>query len=680
MKSRFLGILSLIILSFALVACNSSSDSSSAGGAVAAAPLKGASVFGKTAEGSDILIGTTNGNGSIVFNSSLSDVKFPSVVYSTGGTNFKTNAAFSGKLKGVMESSTSQVYLTPAQTLVAELYEDGMPLDEAQDRVEAIIEKEMGLNEVNPLANPLSNLNESEIVSQSLMAVLGVSEEDAAPMAAAIANIADEMQNNGQSFTDAARSEAGSSFGAGTMSLADFIESYEDEIVQAAKDALGDAANDAELNENVKVDKTEFPIAMTASSDVDVTESMVAKAYTININTTVFSNAVELNGKSKEFSNQKVVIASAPTIGTLTADSDTEFTYTVETADFDNVTLPVTVSFTLMSDEDNSIQLTLNTTFVDADSLTILEVGFNGAGIYEFEDNGVNKKALIGADNFVAWIKTVTDFADLNDNIDVRFVAPEGFKFEHTVGTDLTNTDTYDVATITKEDSFEYAAVIPADVVTLVTEDEVEAGYQTVGIQVIDEKTKAVLKTGSEELIFVPEDVKDQLTAITLGNTNINGDTTGRVIPIRSGMVDGSNVYTSDETDLVLEGTFKTWNSTANTDDDGDVNLLKAPAPDKNTLVGASGNGTFYVVSTADDAFIDVNTSQVADNIEITDISTITIGSDYSVTVDIEGLLKYQVPATPRKDTLRLMYVPKEGNGETRLSQGGLELDMDLTN
>ncbi|MFA9394522.1 MAG: hypothetical protein ACERJ1_07375 [Halodesulfovibrio sp.] len=693
MKFRLLGFLSLLVLVLALTACDGSSGSSSSGssasGAVAAAPLSEAKVLGYNASGASFEIGETNSKGAIVFDTNaLSNVKFPSIVYSVGGKNFDSGTAFSGTLKGVMQSATSAVYLTPATTLVAELVETGMTLDQAEQRVLYVITKEMGLTKVSPFANPLSDLNNSEIVSQTLMVLLGVTEDSADRMLEAVGKIAAKMAEEGKSFTDAVKVIVPScplnDADVAGKTLAEVIEMHKSEIVANAMKALGEGNFDqSALEANVVADTTSvLAVALATTVSAEFATAMPAPTATdtsFTVTTSVLSNKVSVAGATLPYSSDNTVnLVVEPAYGTVAIDNAVHTAvYTVSAADLEDVTLPVQITFVLAANADPNLQAVFSFTLEGDTSLAVKYLDFEGNGLYEFTTPEEGKivdtasKTLLATD-FIAQFELVNTFAyNMSDNVDVRFTAPAGFKFNHVVDSETVNTDSFLVNTITDD----FKAIVDANT-KLVATEEVTPGYKPVGMQVIDKKTGAVLKTASDDLIFIPAGTKQQMTSLALGNSTVNAENK-RTISINATHLE-NNVYDvtnakADVTALKLVGEFSTWEKESLTDDDtGDVAVHVSP-----TIDSLYNKGEFFVVTTSKTAQFVVGGTNT-DRISI-DKSAMTL-NEYTVTVDLIGNvapLKYY-PAASGADTLKLVYVPSAGNGEVKASQGGLELDIEL--
>jgi hypothetical protein len=212
---KALWLLSLLVLTVSLTACGGSSGSSDTtttptsglSGAVAAAPVKDAKVYAKytslTAEAqaadstkSDLLVGTTDANGAIVFDAAAVaklDRSKNVFLYSKDGVKFAskfdtrkmvTEAAapegenyFYGSLRAVLAPEATTAYLTVANTLVADLVADGATYVDATNTVLNFVQNRLGVTAMaNPLGNPLESLERAEFVSQAVLISFGLSE------------------------------------------------------------------------------------------------------------------------------------------------------------------------------------------------------------------------------------------------------------------------------------------------------------------------------------------------------------------------------------------------------------------------------------------------------------------------------------------------------------------------
>lgn len=210
---KALWLLSLLVLTVSLTACGGSSSSSDTttptsglSGAVAAAPVKDAKVMvdykflteaaQKAATTQDaIVVGTTDKNGAIVFDAaamakvdrskdvvlySKDGVKFTSVydtIKSVEDADKKATDLFNGSLRTVLAPEATTAYLTPANSIVADLVAKGSTLSAAEMTVRNMLVNTMGLIAMSdPLGNPLENITKSEFVSQAIFHVLKTSE------------------------------------------------------------------------------------------------------------------------------------------------------------------------------------------------------------------------------------------------------------------------------------------------------------------------------------------------------------------------------------------------------------------------------------------------------------------------------------------------------------------------
>lgn len=600
MKSRILGVLALLVLAFALTACNgssgsdsssssSSSSGSSGGGSVAAAPLKSAKVFGLSTDGENILIGTTDSKGAFTANNNVSKLQFPAVVWSVGGWNVNddvTDASkeFKGTLKGVMTSATDKVYLTPANTLVAALYEKTGDLSEATSQVESLIKNEMGLKIENPLANPLSDLNESEIVSKTLMHIIGAgSESNGAAMellSKKITDIAEDM-NEGKSFTQVVKTLPASPFFNGTGTLEECVKAEKDAIAEEAKASLGDLGDLDELKANTETkDTSAFAIALNVvvtGNENNYTEKVVAEAG--EIITREFAAKVTMaDGSPKASTDFKVSFINGTIAGktsgeTVSLTPAEELAFSVEIPS--NVAFPYSASFTLETvGSEPTFTRTYIMTFITEDEFAVKSVDYKGKDLLSFNTNTVDGNIAKGATSgitpatFTANVELVSDIEEelAVGNMDVRLVAPAGFIFSSTEKQEVTTSSFSKAGKVYGAD---YSAT------ELTTTTDVTPGFKTVSIQVLDKSGKQIAKT-SKDIVFVSEDNKNDITDVTLTTKEItvNRPEVGQAAPVS----------------ISLSGSYKTWVKEADPSSDkgikdlGDAEVI---------LMSKTGNNVF---------------------------------------------------------------------------------------
>jgi hypothetical protein len=603
-KSRLLGILSLLVLVLALTACDgssgsSSSSSSGAKGAVAAAPMQLAKVFGLSAEGAEVLIGTTNNRGAFTANSNTSKLQFPAVVWSVGGWNVNddpTDASkeFKGTLKGVMASADSAVYLTPANSLVAAFFEKSGNLAEAQQQVESLLKNEMGLKMTDPLGNPLTDLNESEIVAKSLMHLIGAGDENnAASMEKFSKTISDvaEAMNTGMTFTEVLKVMPESPFFGHTDTLCNCVEDEMDAIVAEAKASLGDLGDLTELEDNAKItDTSTYPIALefdglSSTEKASGTQGAVVIKTFKAVVTKADGNAVVTqtlhltsiaNGVLNDGTADMVVGVDSD----VPAAQDVTFTVAIPA----DATFPYTASFTLETVESDdtlpTFSRTYTITFIGADEFAVKEVAYNGDKLFAFAtpstDDGKiaeGATASIAADSFKADVELVNSIDEslVDGNMDVRFIAPAGLAFNDS----SENSDIVTVESFTKSGTT-YTAT-PDAAYSFIAKDDVDAGFKTVRIQVLDQDGETIAQT-AKDIVFVPEDQKKNLT-----RANLTEKTISNAIPA---------VGKLPITGISLDGSYRTWEKEA---DPAKTTggLTSIPADSKVILMSKTGDKVF---------------------------------------------------------------------------------------
>lgn len=646
MKSRLLGILSLLVLVLALTACDgssgsssSSSSSSGASGAVASVPLNNAEVWSFDANGVAIQIGKTIEGGSIEFGSGLSNVKFPNaIVFSKGGTSFigDGTAEFAGTLKGVMVSSTSAVYLTPANTLVAALVEQGLPLEDAKGRVKKAVNAELGIN-IDPFANPIKQLTESEIVSQTIFAVLGIREEAAGDLGESMKTIATEMAT-GKTFGNAVKSVPTCPTKAPGASVFTFVKNVmATDIMPQVETVLTPADGsparfDAKviLEEKEAVETTpqqEVPVAIVIAAG---SKNTPAEFYTAIDSVATFEFTYEaLNSKTSlpfvanaADSRTLVKLVNFNGVGTLVSGSSLNtFIYTLKPSDYDTADLPLEITATLASVADETVTKTLKITLVSKDSIVVEELDFTGKPLFTFE-NTANGKIVDGSSHaltdkeFVAQIELLDANDDFNDNVDVRFFAPTGFKFDKdSDGTANAASYTVKDLKIDSSDSELYTAEImgakSVSLIAVLDKDAapIEPGRKEMSMQVIDTKNdNAILKTATSSIFFVPTGMENDLRGAALTKGGDNNGLTITTKPIAKG-----DTYAHGK--LSLEGSYKTWVNEA----DPKANAGgRANFPGEVVLMSTSGAKVFKDSTGTDVAKLPVTVTKVDDNFTFT--------------------------------------------------------------
>ena len=625
MKSRLLGILSLLVLVLALTACDgssgsSSSSSSSTKGAVAAAPMKLAKVYGLSTDGEKVLIGTTDNSGAFAINSNAAKLQFPAVVWSVGGWNVndaQTPAKeFKGTLKGVMASADSAVYLTPANSLVAAFFEKTGNLSEAQEQVKSLLKNEMGLKMTDPLGNPLTDLNESEIVAKSLMHLIGAGDENnAASMEKFSTKISDiaEAMNTGMTFTEVLKVMPESPFFGHADTLCNCVDDEMDAIVAEAKASLGDLGDLTELEKNADVTDTSlFPIALefdglsSTEKAAGTPSAVVIKTFKAVVTKAdgnpVATQTLHLISIANGVLNDGTADMEVGVDSDVPATQDLTFTVTIPA----DATFPYTASFTLETVESDdtlpTFSRTYTITFIGADEFAVKEVAYSGAPLFAFNnstaDGQIAKDAIasIAADSFKADVELVNfiDESLVEGNMDVRFIAPAGLAFNDE------NTDAVTVKSFTNAGKT-YTAT-PNDALNFIAKANVDAGFKTVRIQVLDQDGETIART-AKDVVFVPEDQKDNLTRVNLEAQTKTVDTPAAV---------GKLVIPS----ITLKGSYKTWEKEADpTKTTGGITALPLPAS-KVILMSKTGNSVFY------------NGADLVDRIEI----PVTLTEDFKFT------------------------------------------------
>lgn len=704
MKSRFLGILSLLLLTLALTACNgssgsdsSSSSSGSASGIVAAAPLVGAQVFYENPDpsGEDFQIGETLANGVINFSpykENLSKIDFskPAIIYSEGGRNFvKEDDAvpFAGKLKGVMTSANSEVYLTPANTLVAALVKEGKSLNDAKTRVKKIVQIEMGLGEgIDPFAKPLSSspelLVQSETASQAILAIVGLSEGAAGDFDSCMETIAINM-TNGKSFAYAAGQLESSPVHGKTDKLFEIVKDLKETVIMPAvsatlkavdskKDiidttAITTAIEDTD-NKIVNVEKKIIPSSITVDNPLDAkcsVKEILGKTYTFKA-TVLGSDENPITAANISYNDN-----DAP--GTLTFDGNNTFTYNLKPEDFEAANLPFDLEIVVWSTVDPSITNTIKTTIVGDDSIVVKKMFINQGDHLFTVSTPVDKKITcpIGAEGFLATVNLVNDKADISGLVEMQFFAPKGSKFNNYLEGNGNTDNCLIIRDFTKDgigDAAMHDAAIESGVNLIVELDEdIFVSKETeMTVKAFDVETGNELGSLTKDVAFILADDRTNVTDVVLGNSNINGEMRN-VLSFKKENLDGEEFFTPKEGGtLKLKGSIKTWNSKYEPVNEV-LDKRKLYEQGKFVLINTSNALTFRHA----DGLYYQNVDLAENTIEITDATA------HTVEIDIKSVLEYKPAQNVGSDTLKLVYKPT--GKESVPTSGGLRLDFDIS-
>ena len=238
-----------------------------AGGGLGKSPIGGANIFARKADKTwtTSRVGYTASNGAITFDGldQLSASDYPALLKSVGGRlKSGTGANFTGELRGILESSTSNIYMSPASTLVANLVEKGAKLATAKTKVRAIVQNSLGMKNVDPLGDFLASdaaTKNNELAQQALLYAMGIT--DIETNSASMDNLLSKLDScasalDSQGFDDYAAAESGFD---GTGSLASYINDNMATLKQISADALGESLADFEAEADFEFDMTEKP-------------------------------------------------------------------------------------------------------------------------------------------------------------------------------------------------------------------------------------------------------------------------------------------------------------------------------------------------------------------------------------------------------------------------------------
>jgi hypothetical protein len=213
-------------------------------------------------------------------------------------------------MKAVLAPKATTAYLTPANTLVAELVKGGDTLAEATRKVNMLVKVQLGLVAMeSPLGNPLTDLVKSELTTQALLAAISVDEK---------ALIAGTAVDFAAKYTAAASSFA-------ILDKAAF-----DAAVKKVETYLGAkyAADVAKLDQAAVVSDAVLTtsLSLNSSTSGDLKKALgsnvfaVAYKETAASSTFAFTIDTDSNTAGKD---GKFLMTAAPAVGTVSAKGET---------------------------------------------------------------------------------------------------------------------------------------------------------------------------------------------------------------------------------------------------------------------------------------------------------------------------------------------------------------------
>jgi hypothetical protein len=480
---KALWLLSLLVLTVSLTACGGSSGSSdtttsstpsSLSGAVASAPVKDAKVMvsfdSLTAEAQKatalkdqkkpVQVGLTDKTGAIKFDAAAVaklDRTKDIVLYSAGGVQFtsayETEKAvadagagadanlYKGSMKAVLAPKATTAYLTPANTLVAELVKGGDTLAEATRKVNNLVKVQLGLVAMeNPLGNPLTDLAKSEFTTQALLAVLNVTED--ALIAGTAVDFADKLSKvSSTAILDKA------AFDAAVKSVEKYLGK-----AHAAKLAQDEVISTAVLTTSMSLNST-----ITGDLKEALGTNVFAVAYKDTAASSTFAFTIDSTSNTAGKAG-KFLMTAAPAVGTVSAKGETvvadpkkefegsvTFNYTL-TKDEYTAAIGSTRTFTFVAvngEYVTPVTLTVKYTnenevvisgfeFTTTEATKLVELADAAKKVMSIEDEDEVKFAQIALDTsntaYELKIDTINKFkADAKITVAVK--APEGFHF-----------------------------------------------------------------------------------------------------------------------------------------------------------------------------------------------------------------------------------------------------------
>jgi hypothetical protein len=582
---KALWLLSLLVLTVSLTACGGSSGSSDTttptsglSGAVAAAPVKDAAVMvdpqyltaTAKAAGKSIEVGRTDKTGAIVFNAAevaKLDRTKNVVLYSKGGLKFTSvhdkvtdaqNAGaadeFNGTLRAILAPKATTAYLTVANTIIADMVlNQSVELVEAQRLVKKLVIESMSLNVMaDPIGNPLTDVFNSEIVSQTLLKYCAISEGDLV----AGTDVSEKISTKAKALKADAK--------ATVLTDRAFIATNFAAIKQAVKDTLGkdfEAKADA-LKEEEIVSPIVRTIALSVTPDVEYVQynESPAESNTYNVEVVTLAN--------KPIKEGKYVLTARPATGKLMLDGenvtasttvvysgDKTFVYTLTAAEFKAMNGKDAI-FTFKAVDGELVKdATATFKFAAKDQLIVTSATITGAtelvkfanagkDFASIADSVYNTPASAVAAGSITF--TPKNATTKKETLSAVFTAPAGFQFAYKVapGADDKYSIENGILTIKKEFTSGIAVSsqtieIPADKIHYQhvggNTAKNNAGKKAVTFTVSDAAGNLVVKGEKDDFYFIADKtenvVQSVMTATTAAVAADEGDyAAGKVI------------------------------------------------------------------------------------------------------------------------------------------------------
>lgn len=599
-----------VSLTLILVGCGGGGGSSSllggsVGGGASKAPIIGGAVYLN-----GIYSGDTDSNGNFTVSatalSGFASSDYPLTVEIRGGrTNLRTYSANTVVLDGYMYEGDPNVYLSVFSMMKKRWIDGGLSLEAANSRATAVFNTVANLvgydfGSVNANSNPAENVA-FEIVQQSLLTYLG--EQGQAIDEASTENIGNALGTAlGAIITD---STAASNFNTDLANIATAVINNRQNILSAAGTAFGTTVALDEtkiLNSLVGLNVWSTQNAGTNQSQAGTLYVDVNGGGTLNLdfhfdwdvdpgtggltNTTV-GGALELTaatGAVAPSTAYAIRLSSAPTMDNLTVTLDGTTAIT-STTDLNNhyvrlafargsmtnaqkwaaIDAPLTISF--YAADNTTISQSYTIRFYDSTNMsTVTSVDFSNttltAATYNFGASTlplfINSGDSVDIGNGSIFDARVAYTGANNlSGAFVRFLAPEGFKFNRASGwTSLYRN--LDIKTITAGGSPQTVANVATSTdltgsgnFSLVADSAQPVGSKAFTVEVKDKTSGQVLATSSKSVYFTTTDSLSEIAAIDIAS--YGGDTT----PNYTVTGGAANVIGPDLGNFV--GTVKTW-------------------------------------------------------------------------------------------------------------------------
>lgn len=676
-------ILAISLLGFMVAGCDSSSIGGGGGGGVGKSPISGATLDALDANGVAYAnIGTTTTTGAINFTNLPSGATYPLRINATGGRlNGGTGAVFTGTLRGVLTSASGTVFITPASTIVTQLYEAGYSVAEAEQTVKSIVQNAMGLS-IDPLADFTASdaaKQNNELAQQALLFALGVPNAETSDAA---------MQNLEQTLTslstaladgdtvDTAVAGINSGYTAGS-GLNTFVDDNIAEITSIAEAAIDETITTPTVDIITKtpgrfyIENRSDPSAATAAITVGNDDTSTFAAPTTSTSTSyIVIGLNEASGGNWAGGDANFQFTTLPTIGALTTYGDVAVTTGV---DYDSsnggantgltaapvfkytVTSPATagtdtiaVKSTTASGETVTRTITINIVDPASDvTSSSFDWGGNASLIKGLTDTNTSGTSL-AKDAYVTLaandvkgdlvVLGSQSSADVNAKYRVSFEAPAGFGFYDT-GYTKTWTN-YDQATTMTGAATNWSASVPFGV-KLRTTKAMPFGEYTFKAKLIDKDTGSVERTTTSTVYLVRSGATTwpaKITTVKYDNSDPASATSSVSLSITD-TVNNRILLDAAQTDFT--GTVLTW-----------ANLAAGSTGGPGAMTG----NWYLTTANANSGFGVLSPITASDNYDMTSLASYAGGT---ITLDAKGLFFTPNYGTTKanQDSVSISYI-----------------------